>query len=523
MKTPLVSLNAIDRAIAVFSPQRALERAQARFHLGALTRASYDGARTDWRGTSWRNEASGPIAGLYGDLVTLRNRARSLVRNTPIAKKGMEALVSHSVGTGIRPSFKTSSKAQRARLKAAWDRFVETADARGQTTLYGIQEQAVRSMFESGEALALRDIRRRSGRPVLSYLVVEGDYLDHNREGVFNKDGGTADGLLTRLGVTFEKGGHCRAGYWLFENNPNDSLLWGAKLLSKFVPADGVLHLYRVRRPGSVRGVSELAAAMPIIRDLADYRESALVKARVEAAFVGVVTSEQTGNLGLASRSEIKSATDGSSQEVTYSELVPGTMTRLPAGDKVTFSQPSVNPNFEPFVVQAAMDAAAGMGATYDQVTGDLRQANYSSLRAGKIEFRRTVEMIQHLTIIPMICAPMLREFRNFARTFDLLQEKDLEVPARWITPAWEPIDPLKDLQADILAVRSGRMSLEDYIASWGEDPTDQLEEIARVNAEVDRLGIVLDTDPRHVTAAGLKHNDGAAQGSSSSSSKSKD
>ena len=36
------------------------------------------------------------------------------------------------------------------------------------------------------------------------------------------------------------------------------------------------------------------------------------------------------------------------------------------------------------------------MGVPYTNVTGDLRQANYSSLREGKLEFRRRIEQFQH-------------------------------------------------------------------------------------------------------------------------------
>jgi capsid protein len=35
---------------------------------------------------------------------------------------------------------------------------------------------------------------------------------------------------------------------------------------------------------------------------------------------------------------------------------------------------------------------AQGFGLTYDLLTGDLRQANYSSLRAGRLAFKRRLE-----------------------------------------------------------------------------------------------------------------------------------
>jgi lambda family phage portal protein len=505
MKPP-VSLNLLDRAIALFSPEAAVSRARARLQLSLMAeRGGYEGARTDWRGSSWRMEPAGANTTLYGDLPTLRNRARSLVRNNPLAKRSIEILVSHTVGCGLIPSFQTDSTAQRRRLKSAWDRYVDTADARGQTTLYGLQEQAVRGMFESGEILAIKEIDRAN--QALNWLIVEGDLLDHGREGVFAPNGAPgsqdSDGYVTRLGVAFVKESHKRAGYWLFPQHPGDAILWGQYPISRFVPAEGVEHLYRVRRPGAVRGVTELAAALVVMRDYADYWESALVKARVEAALAGFVTSEASGTGSLSQRQEIRPAADGTSSKAVFGEMVPGTITRLTPGEDIKFSQPASNPNFENFSIHAKQDAAVGIGVTYDQATGDLRQANYSSLRAGKIEFRQLIEMIRDLTIIPMLCRPMMRDFRTFYRTFGDLTDRDVKVPVRWIAPAWQPIDPLKDLQADINAVRSGRLSQFDFIASWGTDPHEQIEEIARANAELDEKKIVLDTDPRRVSSAG--------------------
>jgi lambda family phage portal protein len=485
-------LNLLDRLVAFVSPGAGLKRVQQRTAIDFLTRGGYEGARTDWRGSSWRVETNGANTSLYGDLSTLRRRARSLVRNNPLAKRSVEILAAHTVGCGIRPTWRTEDTAQRKRLRAAWDRFVETADARQQTTFYGLQEQAVRAMYEAGESLALLEPHAASRQ--LRYLVVEGEQLDHNREGVF-------EGKLSRLGVAFESDRQRAAtGYWLFDQNPDDAILLGQYPTSQLVGAAGVRHLFRVRRPGQVRGVSELAAAMPLMRDLGDYLEAALVKARAEAAFVGVITSEDMSTGNLAQR--VESRDDGSQR--TYGEMAPGMFHHMQPGESVAFSQPSSNPNFAAFMLHGEMSAAAGIGVTHDQATGDLRQANYSSLRAGKVEFRRMVEMIQHLTVIPMFCAPIYRDFVAYNLTTGELDTSDARVPVSWVTPGWEPIDPLKDLQADIMAVRAGRISLGDFIASWGQDPHEQLEEIAAFNKIVDDLELVLDTDPRRTAGGGL-------------------
>lgn len=498
IRDPLVRMNWLDRAIAQFSPEVALRRAAARWRLDQLAgRGGYDAARADWRGSSWRAESNGANTALIGDLQVMRRRARSLVRNNPLAKRSINILTAHTVGTGIRPAWQTDSKAQRNRLRSAWQRFVETADARGQgPDFYGLQEQAVRGMYEGGETLWLRQRSKANGGR-LAWLVVEAEQLDHQRDGIFD------EGYPTRLGVSYDKDSHAVVGYYLFPQNPDDALLWGLTPYSQFHSRDGILHLFRVRRPGQLRGVPELGASIGVMRDLADFQEAALVKARIEACFAGFLTSEDAGIATLAQRTDQRQGTDGTSHDVTFGELSPGMLQRLRPGEDIKFAQPSTQTDYAGFTLHAGMQAAAGVGVTYDQATGDLRQANYSSLRAGKIEFRRDIEMIQQNTVIPMLCRPAYKEFVEFMREFGELTERDAKVPVRWVTPAWEPIDPLKDLNADIIAVRSGRMSLGDFIASWGEDPHEQLAEIAAFNAEIDKLGLVLDTDPRKTAAGG--------------------
>jgi capsid protein len=67
----------------------------------------------------------------------------------------------------------------------------------------------------------------------------------------------------------------------------------------------------------------------------------------------------------------------------------------------------------------------------------------------------------------------------------------------------WARFDPLKDIQADILAVRGGLMTLKEAIARQGYDPAHVLAEIGATNTELDALGIVLDTDRRKATKTG--------------------
>ena len=48
-------------------------------------------------------------------------------------------------------------------------------------------------------------------------------------------------------------------------------------------------------------------------------------------------------------------------------------------------------------------------------VSGDLEGANYSSMRAGLVEFRRRLESWQWGIIIPQLCDPLWRRFVQVA------------------------------------------------------------------------------------------------------------
>ena len=64
-------------------------------------------------------------------------------------------------------------------------------------------------------------------------------------------------------------------------------------------------------------------------------------------------------------------------------------------------------------------------------------------------------------------------------------------------------IEPDKEGLAYIRNVRGGLMSLSEVLRERGYDPETVLAEIARDMATLDRLKLVLDSDPRKATQAG--------------------
>ena len=69
-------------------------------------------------------------------------------------------------------------------------------------------------------------------------------------------------------------------------------------------------------------------------------------------------------------------------------------------------------------------------------------------------------------------------------------------------------IDPASEINSTITAIRGGLTTLSEAIRQNGYDPAEVLAERAQDDKELDRLGLVLDTDPRIVNKSGMTQQD---------------
>ena len=68
----------------------------------------------------------------------------------------------------------------------------------------------------------------------------------------------------------------------------------------------------------------------------------------------------------------------------------------------------------------------------------------------------------------------------------------------KWIPQGWQWVDPKKEFDAMLTAIRAGLLSRSEAISSFGYDAEDVDREIAADNARADALGLVFESDPRH-------------------------
>jgi len=467
---------------------------------------TYDGTGFGRRTLAWQVGNPGAIAALLTTQTELRARSRDLVRRNTWAHAALESYVANAVGTGIKPQSMVQDAALREAIQALWNDWTETADAAGLTDFYGIQSLACRAMLEGGEALIrLRYRRTEDGLPVaLQLQVLEPEHLP------VTLNTQTDSGNVIRAGIEFDGLGR-RVAYHLYRSHPEDGALAPMSgtggLQTVRVNADEIIHLFRPLRPGQIRGEPWLARALVKLNELDQYDDAELVRKKTAAMFAGFITR-------LGPEDQLMGEGSADANGVALAGLEPGTLQILEPGEDVRFSQPAdVGGSYSDFLRMQFRAVAAAMGVTYEQLTGDLTQVNYSSIRAGLLEFRRRVEALQHGVIVHQLCRPIWQAWMEqavlegaltlpgFARG-GRLRRRDY-LTCKWIPQGWQWVDPEKEFKAIQLAIRSGLMSRSEAISSFGYDAEDVDREIAADNVRADALGLVLDSDPRRVAKTG--------------------
>jgi lambda family phage portal protein len=454
----------------------------------------YDAAK-DWRSNhGWRPSGGSANTEVRGAAVEVARRARDAVRNDPYAARIVDLWAANAVGAGITTRWPDTAHAD------AWRRWADSTacDAEGMLDFAGIQALVMRSVVESGEVFVrLLASHPTNANPIgLQLQVLESDFLDTSRES-FILDEPVVQGIaLTARGQP--------RGFWLHRLHPGQTW-WMPNIprASEFVPASDCLHVFRKRRPGQLRDVSWLAPVLLRLRDLADYEQALLIKAKVEACLALVSSGTGEDALTGAPSSLLKDATGRAVES-----LEPGMILHRDAAGSIEVVNPSGGGSHTSFARRALEAASVGTGVTYDQVSGDLTAANYSSLRAGKIEFRRLCEQVQYGMLIPMLVRPIADRFHAQGALLGLW---GAEMPdgVSHVPPAHEMIDPLKDTAALIAQVRAGFVPQPEAAGAFGYDFRAAVEMIREANALLDEAGISLDTDPRRVAKSGAAQDAG--------------
>ncbi|MGL5064690.1 MAG: phage portal protein [Microcoleus sp.] len=468
----------------------------------------YEGAEIGRLFADWFTPSSSADGEIWSQLKILRNRSRDLIRNNEYALASVRSIVNNVVGGGVKFQSKVKAKrkprkgdgfatVQNERIEAAWKTWTKARHCHtaGKLSFAQIERLAMRAIVESGEVL-IRIVRKSFGgsKIRLALEIIESDRL--------------ADDLMSRgemvgavgtikMGVEFDSYDRPIA-YWIYPKHPGGPFSYNGlnpQFMPVRVPAEDIIHLFVTERPGQTRGVPWCASAIDRLRNMGEYEESELVKARAQAGIMGFIQTPE----GSYTQAHQDFPTPYESLEIS-----PGQVEKLAAGETFTGFDPSgPNPSLEPFMKFMLRGVASCFGVGYATISSDYADANYSSMRAAKVEERELWRSIQSWLIESfheVIYEVWLQFFlmSPLAKSFGAFSEEELS-HFKFTPRGFDWVDPSVDLEASQGKIRSGLSTVGRELAVMQMDYDELIDERKREIDAAIAAGVVLDVYPETI------------------------
>lgn len=439
-------------------------------------RASYDAAQTTSENSShwaWADSLNGNAAHDPATRQTLRERARYEYDNNGHAQGLIDKIAYGLVGTCPRLQLAIPGAAREA------CRAIELAYSRWcLATGLGAKLRLLHTMrVRDGEGFGLLHTN-----PALDPQGVQLDLRLYETDQVSTPFFLWTDPLAFDGGRLDESGNVVE---WHLRRVHPGSNAWVSNYLAyERIPAREMVHWYRQRRAGQVRGVPEITAALPLFAQLRRYGLATLSAAELAAMLAGVLESDTP-------------AVDGSPVEVASMDevqLARGALLTLPAGWKASqFKPEQPTGTYREFKAEVLTEAGQPLQAPRNVATGSSAEYNYSSGRLDHLPYEQCLR-VQRYDLRQAVLDPVFRAWLGEAVFVPGLLPDGLPPIAAW---SWEwhydgtgSIDPEKDAKTDDLELKNGTTTLAEIYARKGQDWEEQLRQRAREIALARELGL---------------------------------
>lgn len=470
----------------------------------------YQGARSSHMTAGFGSGGdSSADAELHLSLTRLRTASRQLLRDAPYAKRACKVVVDNVIGPGV---------AMQAQVRTTRDGFAERVNddietqwgiwSRGENCHTGgtlhfadLERAAMRQVFEAGEVL-IRKHPRAFGRSRVPFALelIEAERLANE----FTQPGPLVASANVRMGVEVDN--YFRPiAYWIREGHPGDIRgTQGGSQRFERVPAEQIFHLRLVDRWPQTRGEPWMHAVVRKLNDMDGYSEAEIYAARAAAnVLFSIETNPEDGPPPPSDEALGERQADGSD----HFAVEPGLGMRLDPGQKLSMANPSrPNTALDPFMRYMLREVAAGTGVSYESISRDFSQSNFSSSRLGVYEDRDAWQILQTWWI-RIFREPLHRAWMEpavFSRAIAsisaeaYINDAERYTAVRFKPRGWGLIDPAKDVPALKEAIKGGLMTRTHAIAATagGLDIEDIDTARERELEAAKEKGLVFDTDP---------------------------
>jgi len=434
----------------------------------------------------------------------IQRRAADLAANDWAAKAGIRTIADNAVGTGLVPKSNIPHKllgidreaaaAIGEKLEWAWAIWSAEAHAGGTAHFEDLQYLGMSSILRLGEMLHLPIMLPLEHGRTFRLAIQDMSPTRLATPADKNID------LSIRDGIEFTDYGQ-PTHYWIACPPPSLTPVDMNQLFSdSYVrrPArlghrPNVFHLFRAEEEEQTRGVSALSVGMKLFRNLNDALDSELFAQVIAASFpVFMALEDGTANLPPEVKTAYGIGVHGvrSEEEQKELEFRPGTITFGKPNEKPqVLSNQRPSSNFQSFTKIIERALASMLGIPYESFTKDYSDTNYSSMRAALNEawklylFYRTwfARRYPNLTWEMVIEEAYLINFLGLAGDIDatdgpgFYEGRAYWSNATWSGPARGFIDPVKEIQAIIMALEANLTTYGEAWAERGGDFTDAL------------------------------------------------
>jgi len=447
----------------------------------------------------WGNQTTSEDTELSSSLVNGRNRARALTRDAPYAKRARTIVQNNVIGTGIGMQAKVvNAKGDlddrvNDGIEEAWESWcgAKSCHTGGELHFSDLERVMMGQIFDTGEVFAR--VHNRAFGPSLIPIALE--LIEPERVADEFAVAAQYGHTIVRLGVETDEF-HRPVAYFFRSTHPGDLRLTPqTQTKIERVPAQDIFHPRIIERWPSTRAMPWMHAVARKLNDMDATTEAEITAARGAACYMGFIE-----NVDPAAEFGVKQE-DGT----TEIEISPATVERLGPNEKFNFAAPNrPNSQLDPFMRMMLREVAAGIGCSYESLSRDYSQSNYSSSRLALLDDRDLWRVLQ-LWFIRMfrmdfhkrwlqaaVLSGNIAAIPKEAYALNMAKYEKVSFKPR----GWGWIDPTKEVDAYAKAIEQGFTTVTHVIAQTGDgrDIEDVLRERAQELKLAKSYGIELPT-----------------------------
>lgn len=499
-----------DAAISTASPSVQSPAASA---VAAGGGVAYDGSSKIDRLAMWRPALRSADADILPEKGSLDARVADTLRNDAYIAGGAAIRKDSIVGARFALTAKPETKILWGKEDKDWEtefqEEIETKfnlavesplnwiDASRHNTLTSFVRMAVGIHLSGGEVLASSEWLTDAGRPFNTAIqLIDTARLEtpHDRLNLPQS--------RIRKGVERNRYG-APIAYHIRNSHPNEGRYADFLNLStskwKRVPAytswgrKNILHIFEQMRPDQTRGISEIVTALTEMRMTKHFRKTELERAVVAATYAASIESEIPENVQMAlgqaydgdGNATSQYMTDYLSQVMAYAggasnlHMDGAKIPIFAPGTHLKIQNPGTNgPVGDKFEQSLLRYIAAALGVSYEQLSRDYTQTNYSSARAAMGETGKTMGSLKKNVAEAMANFIYRLWFEEVINNGEIECLKRPNAPSyydglnaeaycacEWVGAGQGQIDPLKETQASVLRIKNGLSTKETEIA----------------------------------------------------------